>query len=107
MALVALGTRLMAVTTDGLPLVEGADRSVAVPRVAPEGLAVYESPATGASLNIAVWDATIAWTVNTHANVVVPVAFVAVIVYVARAEVAVGVPEITPLVVLSDTPAGS
>src|ERR1039457_5117919 len=47
------------------------------------------------------------WTVSTHANVVLPVAFVAVIVYVACATVVVGVPEIAPLVVLSDTPAGS
>jgi hypothetical protein len=51
--------------------------------VVPEGLAVYASPATGASLNIAVWEATIAvsdLTVSTHAKVVLPVAFVAVIV---------------------------
>jgi hypothetical protein len=45
--------------------------------------------------------------VRTHPNVVLPVAFVAVIVYVACAAVAVGVPEIVPLVVLSETPAGS
>ena len=59
----------------------------------------------GASMNTPT--AVAALTVSTHANVVLPVAFVAVIVYVACDAVAVGVPEIAPLVVLSETPAGS
>ena len=37
----------------------------------------------------------------------VPLAFVAVIVYVVAEEVTVGVPDITPVVVLKDKPAGN
>src|SRR6267378_969564 len=46
-------------------------------------------------------------TVSVHANVVLPRAFEAVIVYVACTAAAVGVPETAPLVALSDSPAGS
>jgi hypothetical protein len=48
-----------------------------------------------------------ALTVSARPNVALPLEFVAVIVYVACAAVAVGVPEIRPLVVLSDNPLGN
>jgi hypothetical protein len=51
--------------------------------------------------------ASAALTVSDSANVTLPPAFVAVTVYVVCATAAVGVPEITPLVVLSDNPDGN
>jgi hypothetical protein len=45
-------------------------------------------------------------TVSTHANDALPAAFIALIVYVVCDAAAVGVPASTPLVLLSDSPAG-
>ena len=47
------------------------------------------------------------FTVSVTVVVPLPPAFVAVMVYVAIAVIAVGVPDITPVLVLSDKPAGN
>src|SRR6266853_1555130 len=67
----------------------------------------FMAPVIGAPLAAVPLTAVAERTVSTHANVVLPVAFLAVIVYVACAATAVGVPETAPLVALSDSPAGS
>src|ERR1700682_592115 len=67
----------------------------------------FMAPVIGAPLAAVPLTAMPDLTVSTHANFVLPAAFAAVIVYVDCAALAVGVPEIAPLVVSSDSPAGS
>src|SRR3981189_2879553 len=64
------------------------------------------APVIGAPLAAVPLMAVADWTVSTHANAVLPVALVAVTVYVDCAVIAVGVPEMAPVALLSDNPVG-